>query len=118
MINGDPTFRAVLRAAGELPNLVGDHDWHGEPSIGSRVYFVLDPAACQIKVGYTARPVGRRVAELEKQRGRKLDLLGSLTGGSDLEQALHGRFRLHRREGRDWYSSEIIGEVAELLAAA
>lgn len=95
---------------------VGSHD-HYEPTVLSRVYFILDAEVCQIKIGYVHDGnVNRRLRAWERRRGRKLDLLGSLTGGYDLERALHGRFRPYRREANEWYSSEIIGEVAELLA--
>lgn len=108
--------RAVLVACGERPQTVGAHDRY-EPVVVSRVYFILDPEACQIKIGYTEGDVDDRLRAHEKKRGHKLDLLGSLPGGYDLERAMHGRFRDYRREAREWYSSEIIGEVAGLLAA-
>lgn len=111
---GDPTYVAARQSAGEKLETMGAHDWH-EPTLLTRVYFVLDREVCQIKVGYTRRSVAARVRELERKRGRKLELLGTLTGGYDLERAMHGRFREYRREGHDWYGSEIIADVAALL---
>jgi hypothetical protein len=111
------TERDMLVAVGERPEPVGAHDRY-EPTVVSRVYFILDAPACQIKIGYAhTGDVAGRLAAHERKRGRKLDLLGSLPGGYDLERAMHGRFRDYRREAREWYSSEIIGEVAGLLAA-
>ncbi len=87
-----------------------------EPAVSTHVYFALDPDACQIKIGISEN-VPRRIADLSTDRGRPLDLLGTLQGGYNLERAMHGRFRPYRVEGREWYSSEIVAEVAALLAA-
>lgn len=107
----NPTFGAV---ADSLDGLEAD-DY--EPTISERVYALLDPEACQIKIGWT-KDVPRRQRDLERQRGRKLELLGTMTGGYNLERAMHGRFREHRREANEWYSSEIIRELVPLLDAA
>lgn len=110
------TLHELYVAAGERAQTVGAHDVY-EPTVLSRVYFILDAEACQIKIGYTERSVEGRLKAHERKRGRKLDLLGSLPGGYDLERAMHGRFQKYRREAHEWYSSEIIGELAPLLAA-
>lgn len=81
-----------------------------------KVYFVLDAEACAIKIGITTN-VKQRVWELNAQRGRKLDLLGTMAGGKYLEKAMHVRFADYRVEGREWFSTEIIPVVASLLAA-
>jgi hypothetical protein len=113
---GDRSYRGALVALGERPERVGSHDRY-EPTIVSQVYFLLDAEACQIKIGYTENSVEVRQRAHEKQRGRKLELLGTMRGGYDLERAMHGRFRDYRREANEWYSSEIIGELVPLLAA-
>lgn len=82
----------------------------------TKVYFLLDADACQVKIGITGN-LTQRIANLNSERGRKLDLLGTMTGGYDLERAMHGRFHRYRVEGREWYSSEIVGELVPLLAA-
>jgi hypothetical protein len=95
----------------------GDHDFLDyEPTFTSCVYALLDHEACQVKIGYTSRPVKYRHAAHERQRGRKLELLGTVAAGPDLERALHGRFRAHRVESYEWYSSEIVAELLPLLA--
>lgn len=80
----------------------------------TRVYFLLDAEAAQIKIGFT-KNLSQRIANLSLGRGRPLDLLGTLRGGRRLERALHARFRPYRRWGREWYSTEIIAEVQQLL---
>ena len=82
----------------------------------THVYFLLDREAAQIKIGI-AKNIANRQKQHERRRGRQLDLLGSIRGGAALEIAMHSRFAPWRREKHEWYSSEIIGEVAELLAA-
>jgi hypothetical protein len=94
---------------------MGEHDYY-EPVVTSSVYFALDPDACQIKIGYTSRTPEERLHELRERRPN-LELLGSLRGGHRLERAMHTRFRDYKREGQEWFSSEIIADVAELLAA-
>jgi hypothetical protein len=107
----NPTARA---GTGSMDPM-GEHDYY-EPVITSRVYFALDPDACQIKIGYTTRTPEQRLQELQARRPN-LELLGSLRGGHRLERAMHNRFRNYKREGQEWFSSEIIADVAELLAA-
>lgn len=80
----------------------------------THVYFALDAETSQVKIGYTTNLV-RRMSQLERQRGRKLDLLGSMRGGYNLERAMHGRFSKYRVEGNEWYSAEILGELVALL---
>jgi len=81
-----------------------------------RVYFLLDAEAAQVKIGLTGN-LQRRIADLSRQRGRTLELLGTLKAGYDMERCLHQRFRGYRREGREWYSTEILPDVLELLTA-
>ncbi len=82
----------------------------------THIYFALDREAAQIKVGITGN-LNRRLVDLSRERGRTLELLGTMRGGYNLERAMHGRFRPYRAEGKEWYSSEIVADVAKLLAA-
>lgn len=107
-------YRVDLEALGNLGELNPEPlEYEGLPS--RHVYFALDAEVSQIKIGISDN-VDRRVTELGRERGRELDLLGSMRGGYDLERAMHGRFRDYRRERNEWYSAEIIGEVEALLA--
>jgi len=106
----DLTFTEVVRAL--EPE---DEDDGYEPTRLERVYFLLDREACQIKIGWT-RDLDRRKRQIEHERGRPMELLGVLPGGYDLERSMHAQFGAYRREGREWYSSEIIGAIAPLLA--
>jgi hypothetical protein len=94
-----------------------DHvEFHAAEPLTS-VYVLLDAEACQVKIGIS-EDVERRVADLSRIRGRPLDLIGTMRGGYDLERAMHGRFREFRREGQEWYSSEILGDLEGLLVDA
>ena len=86
-------------------------------TILERVYFALDSDAAQVKVGWTHN-VDRRLAQLRHQRQRPIELLGTLRGGYNLERSLHQQFAPYRREAREWYSTEILPLVSDLLEAA
>lgn len=78
-----------MQANGEMREHLGAHDVY-EPVVLSRVYFLLDAEACQIKIGYTTQ-LRRRVRAWELRRGRPLELLGTLRGGKPLERACAAR---------------------------
>jgi hypothetical protein len=79
------------------------------------VYFLLDREAAAVKIGWTLDPRRRR-RDLSRKVGRELELLGELPAGYDLERCLHKRFARYRIAGtREWYSSEIIADVAAML---
>lgn len=84
---------------------------HGEVVI-DRVYFLLDPDSCQIKIG-TTRHLANRLSAHRRVRPN-VELLGTMRGGRRLEAAMHARFEQYKREG-EWFSSEICKEVVELL---
>jgi hypothetical protein len=107
----NPTLSEVYKAM--LPWDEAEHD----ETILSRVYAILDAEACQVKIGMTVN-ITRRLGELSSERGRAVEVLGTMRGGYDLERAMHGRFRRYRRERREWYSTEILGELIPLLDAA
>lgn len=80
------------------------------------MYFLLDYDASQVKIGYTEGSAEGRLQQYQQRRStHRLELLGSLRGGYDLERCMHGRFAQYRVEGREWYSAEILPEVMELL---
>ena len=104
----DRTYTTVVDR--QLPRYDADYDL----TILGRVYFALDTQAAQVKVGLTGN-VTRRLASLSRERGRPLELLGTLRGGYDLERCLHRRFAPWRAEAREWYSTEILPLVLDLL---
>lgn len=81
----------------------------------TRVYFAIDHDKAQVKIGVTS-DVDRRLTQLKHDRGHELDLIGSVAGGRTLEDCLHARFAPYRREGREWYTTEILPEVQTILA--
>lgn len=108
---GDPTY-------GEAKCALMDREQHIEPYEGtilSHVYFLLDRVTCEIKIGYSTN-LEQRVRDLCRERGRNLELLGSIRAGRHVEKMFHRRFAPYRRQG-EWFSSEIIGELAPLLEA-
>lgn len=107
----DPTFVAVMAETMPLDEL----DYEGDTL--ERVYFALDSDAAQVKIGWT-RNVDRRLIQLRQQRQRPIELLGTLDGGYNLERSLHQQFATYRREAREWYSTEILPLVSDLLEAA
>jgi hypothetical protein len=85
------------------------------PACDTYVYFLLDHELGQVKIGWTL-DVACRTRALSRQRGRKLDLLGSIEGDYNLERLLHARFANYRAPGtREWYSTEILPELQHLL---
>lgn len=95
--------------------VLGQHDDEAPEGIPLRsVYVVLDAEASQVKIGISAN-VPDRLRRLSRERGRQLELIGTMRGGYDLERAMHGRFRPYRRERYEWYSAEILGELTGLL---
>ena len=105
-----------MTSMGYEQNSRSDLEREHEGTILSRVYFLLDRDACEIKIGYTTN-MDRRQAQLERQRGRKLDLLGAIPAGRHVETMFHRRWDRYRNSG-DWFSSEIIGEIAPILEDA
>ena len=109
VIDRDPTAR---HGTGSMDTM-GEHDYY-EPVVTDRVYFLLDPEACQIKIGTTGN-LEQRIKDHEQRRGHKLELLGTMAGGYRLERAMHNRFSEHRQE-REWFDSCIAVDVLGLLS--
>lgn len=109
----NPTFYAVVEAIHGPPEERWMRDY--DQTQLRHVYFVLDAERAEIKIGYSAN-VARRLQALRLERGPALELLGTTQGGRTFENLLHKRFAPYRRSGREWFSTEIVAEVAELLA--
>lgn len=96
-----------------------DQDEPYEGVVTERVYALLDPASCEIKIGHTrSGNVEARKRAHERARGRKLELLGTINAGGATEHALHGKFADHatsRGKRNEWFSSEIAAELIPLL---
>jgi hypothetical protein len=76
--------------------------WVKEESVqGEQVYVVGGPGSPLVKIG-RSRNVSRRLADLQRMSPVVLAVLGVFHGGSDLEAALHRRFR-HQRAHGEWF---------------
>lgn len=67
----------------------------------SLVYFVRDAAVRLVKIG-TTRDLPRRLQSLRCSSPSKLDLLGTISGGIDVEADLHRRWADLRSHG-EWF---------------
>lgn len=79
---------------------------------GYMVYFILNPDNGRVKIGFTDRPVARRLSDLRIGAGVDLVLLALAPGNKTLEAELHRRY-----EG-DWIFGEWHRGTPELLAFA
>lgn len=72
----------------------------------------------QIKIGYTAGDVKRRMRTIQSTSGIDIELLGFMPGTRHHEQALHHRFS-HLRARGEWFAAdaEILAFVAENAVA-
>jgi hypothetical protein len=87
-----------------------------QPTTNRSVYFLLDHHDARIKIGVSSNPQ-RRKRDIEHQRGHELDLLGTINADRDTEHILHRRFAPYRVEAREWFSTEIIPHIAEILTS-
>jgi uncharacterized protein YozE (UPF0346 family) len=79
------------------------------------VYFVQVGTSGSIKIGYTAGPTEKRLAQLQTANPQPLRLLAEFDGDRDIEAGLHRRFSAHRASG-EWFDPhpEIIDFIALL----
>lgn len=92
---------AVAKRGEELPDL-----------FNPVVYFARD---CDlVKIGFTGQLRNRLVSIKSKIGGRKLELLGTLPGGRELERQLHTRFA-HLRQHGEWFT--LTDEIREFIAS-
>lgn len=94
---------------------VGDESIIDKHRTLSRVYFALDVAAGEVKIGYSAN-VTARIKRIRWEYGRAVELLGTTDGGLEFETLLHRRFAPYRRRG-EWFSAEILPELKAILDA-
>lgn len=65
------------------------------------IYFIKSYCNKYIKIGYTT-DIQRRLKELQTASPKRLKVLGTLEGGTQLEAGLHELFKKHRVEG-EWF---------------
>lgn len=86
------------------------------PTRDTWIYFVRAMPSDEIKIGFTARP-RERFSELQMGTTEKLELLGIVKGGFNLEESLHNRFKSQRIRG-EWHknSPELLLIIKELTS--
>lgn len=101
----DPIVNSFGRRTGTTYTLTDvPHDWEDEAysqEYSSSVYFIQRGEGGPIKIGVST-DVATRLRSLQAKSSELLVLLGTLPGGAELEQALHGRFRDQKVEG-EWF---------------
>lgn len=86
----------------------------------TRVYFVLDERAGEIKIGFS-HDIDRRLGELRRE-GREPRVLATIPGDKQTEQAMHARFAAERIGETEWFRASdrllrFIAAMAETEAA-
>ena len=71
-------------------------------TIEGYVYFISSEKNREIKIGFTARPVEKRLKSLQTAHPYKLKLLTIVPGTTEDEKSLHERFANIRLEG-EWF---------------
>jgi len=95
-----------------ITELVDSLSVTGHSPLSGCVYFIRDTHTGSIKIGHTGGPVQLRIAALQTANPHDLELLGTVSGGPDVESALHQRFEAQRLRG-EWFSpSETLLAVA------
>lgn len=69
------------------------------------VYLLLNPQSGLLKIGYS-RDHTKRIADLSRQNGVQLLILGLIRGDRKLEADLHRRFSSRRKLG-EWFSEYV-----------
>lgn len=105
------TARVIARSAH-----VAAIDLSRLPAERRRVYFVRSGNNGPIKIGCSLAPAVR-LRELQREHDQPLHYIGSITGGFDVERALHRRFADLRISG-EWFSpgADLIAFISEALA--
>jgi hypothetical protein len=80
------------------------------------VYVIGSPGGLRVKIG-TSGDVSRRLAELRNSSPVELEVLWQQTGGTDLETALHRRFKTLRAHG-EWFDFPDGDPITAIAAAA
>lgn len=76
------------------------------------VYFI--GFAGYVKIGFTKKPLPRRVAEIQTGSPERLTIYRFVRGSRDLETEFQNRFAMHHSHG-EWYRRD--GELAAFLAS-
>jgi hypothetical protein len=79
----------------KIPGYEGEHR--------RRIYFIQSGSAGPIKIGYSVRPIERRLAALQTANPEILCLLACMDGDRSTEAGLHQQFRAHRRPQGEWF---------------
>ncbi len=81
------------------------------------IYFIHNAALKAVKIGYSDDPA-KRLRKLQTGAGARLELVGTIPGGPDLERRLHVRYA-HRRLYGEWFAADeaFLTELAALPGA-
>jgi hypothetical protein len=87
------------------------------PSRSHCVYFIRAAKSGAMKIGVSSRRVEERMAEIQKHTMEKLELIGCVDGGYELEKELLEKFSALKIKG-EWfrYNEELLVTVKELIA--
>jgi hypothetical protein len=93
---------------------------HGDASFATTgfIYFVPEPGTGAIKIGY-ASDVQKRVDGLQTAHPQRLELIGFVPGGFQMERAVHQAVRPHHIRG-EWHRPDpkLFSFIAEVLRRA
>ena len=81
------------------------------------VYFLRSEATQAVKIGWSSA-VARRIIEIRRgllPGDDRVTLLGTMTGGADVEMALHKRFASERIDNTEWFrpSADLLAYIAK-----
>jgi len=65
------------------------------------IYFLLDPVAGNLKIGFTKK-LADRMTNIQTANANRLELLGCIAGSKATEERLHQRFEVHHYRG-EWF---------------
>ncbi|ABB33266.1 Putative helicase A859L [Geobacter metallireducens RCH3] len=79
--------------------------WAVIPASGNSgwVYFIKSESSHEIKIGYTAGPIEKRITSLQTAHSSNLRVLATVPGTREYEKELHRKFADHRLKG-EWFA--------------
>ena len=89
----------------------GVEDWGSDEA--EVCYFLHAPEVGRVKIGHT-NALKKRIYALRGSSPTRLELVGTVIGGSAREKNLHERFRDFRVFG-EWFTDEILPQLEELV---
>jgi len=101
----------------DRPVYNGLYDEFQPKKVRGRVYFLRDPVTKDVKIGWSGRPTGRRVRDLQTGNPRVLEVITSLSGTKSDEQELQRRFKAYKVEGtKEWFrpAPALLGFIGEI----